>query len=104
MENLYKQMTATQGKVKMEVTLNGGNSISVKTTACMRPKNHRQKKLWKQEAYKMKRVEKGLYEITMCCHFNLEMFAKVIKQIRKDKNGDLWFIDPNEQSESTSQY
>ena len=82
----------------MEISLHSDKVISVKTIACMRPKNRRQKKLWKQEAYKMKRVEKGLYEITQCCYFDIEMFAKAIGLVVKDEHGELWFTDPNEKS------
>ena len=102
MKYLYKQMVVTQGKIKMEVSLVRNNIVCVKTIACMRPKNRRQKKLWKQEAYKMKKVEKGLYEVTQCCNFSIEMFAKAIGQVIKDENGEPWFADPNEQSETNS--
>ena len=91
MKNCYKVLTCTKGKIKIEVSLVRKNMVSVKSIANMRPHNRKQKKLWKQEAYSMKKVAKGLYEITQCCYFDLEMFYDVIKHVRKDEDGELWF-------------
>ena len=69
-------MTVKKGKLEMEVNLVSKNVMTVKTSANMRPKNRKQKKLWKQESYSMKKVEKGLYKITQYCDIEVNMLPQ----------------------------
>lgn len=92
MSNLYKQLSATYNGKKFEISLSHNDRVmTVKTTLAMRPKNRRQKKVWKQEASGFKRVGKGLYEITQCCSFNTGVFTKMISYLVKNEKGNVGF-------------
>lgn len=89
---LYKKLSASYNSTMFEIELSKDNKVlTIKTTMNMRPKNRRQKKLWKQEAYKFKKVSKGLYTVSQCCSVNTAVFAKMMSLIEKDKNGNVGF-------------
>lgn len=89
----FKNMIATKGDLKLEVNLTSKEVCCIKTTMKMRPKNRKQKKLWKQESYRMKKVDKGLYEVTQCCSFSTTMFAMIMQHVIRDENGEPWFLE-----------
>lgn len=92
MGELTKEVTATCGNVSMSVGLSHEDRIMyVKSTVRLRPKNRKQKKMFKKQSYKMKRVAKGEYDVTTYCAFNPKVFAKMVGLLEENENGEIWF-------------
>lgn len=99
MSELTKEITATCGNTSLIVGLSNKDEVMyVKTTIRVKPKNRKQKKEFKSQSYRMRKVAKGEYEVTTYCPFNLKLFSKIISFLEKDKDGKLWF-NINEKSE-----
>ena len=99
MSELTKEITATCGNTSLIVGLSNKDEVMyVKTKIRVKPKNRKQKKEFKSQSYRMKKVAKGEYEVTTYCPFNLKLFSKIISYLEKDKDGKLWF-NINEKSE-----
>lgn len=93
MSELTKEITATCGNTSLIVGLSNKDEVMyVKTTIRVKPKNRKQKKEFKSQSYRMRKVAKGEYEVTTYCPFNLKLFSKIISFLEKDKDGKLWFI------------
>lgn len=97
MSELTKEITATCGNTSLIVGLSNKDEVMyVKTTIRVKPKNRKQKKEFKSQSYRMRKVAKGEYEVTTYCPFNLKLFSKIISFLEKDKDGKLWFNINNE--------
>lgn len=97
MNRLTKEVTATCGNTILVVGLSNKDEVMyVKTTIRVKPKNRKQKKEFKSQSYRMRKVAKGEYEVTTYCPFNLKLFSKIISFLEKDKDGKLWFNINNE--------
>ena len=97
MSELTKEITATCGNTSLIVGLSNKDEVMyVKTTIRVKPKNRKQKKEFKSQPYRMRKVAKGEYEVTTYCPFNLKLFSKIISFLEKDKDGKLWFNINNE--------
>lgn len=97
MSELTKEITATRGNISLIVGLSNKDEVMyVKTTIRVKPKNRKQKKEFKSQSYRMRKVAKGEYEVTTYCPFNLKLFSKIISFLEKDKDGKLWFNVNNE--------
>lgn len=97
MSELTKEITATRGNISLIVGLSNKDEVMyVKTTIRVKPKNRKQKKEFKSQSYRMRKVAKGEYEVTTYCPFNLKLFSKIISFLEKDKDGKLWFNINNE--------
>lgn len=92
MSELTKEVTATAGNASMSVGLSHEDRIMyVKSTVRLKPKNRKQKKMFKNQSYKIKKVAKGEYDVTTYCAFNPIVFAKMVGLLEKDENGEIWF-------------
>lgn len=92
MSELTKEVTATYGKVSMSVGLsNKDGEMYIKSTIRMKPKNRKEKKEFKRQSYRMKKIAKGLYEITTYCPFDIRLLSKIMTFLEKDENGELFF-------------
>lgn len=97
MSELTKEITATRGNISLIVGLSNKDEVMyVKTTIRVKPKNRKQKKEFKSQSYRMRKVAKCEYEVTTYCPFNLKLFSKIISFLEKDKDGKLWFNINNE--------
>lgn len=97
MSELTKEITATCGNTRLIVGLSNKDEVMyVKTTIRVKPKNRKQKKEFKNQSYRMRKVDKGEYEVTTYCPFNLKLFSKIISFLEKDEDGRLWFNINNE--------
>lgn len=97
MSELTKEITATRGNISLIVGLSNKDEVMyVKTTIRVKPKNRKQKKEFKSQSYRMRKVAKGEYEVTTYCPFNIKLFSKIISFLEKDKDGKLWFNINNE--------
>lgn len=97
MSELTKEITATRGNISLIVGLSNKDEVMyVKTTIRVKPKNRKQKKEFKSQSYRMRKVAKGEYEVTTYSPFNLKLFSKIISFLEKDKDGKLWFNINNE--------
>lgn len=92
MDRRTKEVTATAGNASMSVGLSHEDKIMyVKSTVRLKPKNRKQKKMFKKQSYRMKKVAKGEYDVTTYCAFNPKVFAKMVGLLEKDENGEIWF-------------
>lgn len=92
MSELTKEVTATYGNVSMSVGLSNKDGVMyIKSTIRSKPKNRKEKKEFKRQSYRMKKIAKGLYEITTYCPFDIRLFSKIMTYLEKDENGELWF-------------
>lgn len=92
MNRLTKEVTATCGNFSMSVGLSCEDRIMyVKSTVRLKPKNRKQKKMFKKQSYKMKKVAKDEYDVTTYCAFDPKVFAGMIDLLEEDENGKLWF-------------
>lgn len=92
MSELIKEVEATFKDTKFIVGLsNQDNVMYVKSTIRIKPKNRKQKKEFKNQSYKMRKVAKGEYEVTTYCTFNLKLFLKIMTFLEKNEDGKLWF-------------
>ena len=57
----------------------------------VKPKNRKQKKKFKSQSYRMRKVAKGEYEVTTYCPFNVKLFSKIMSLLEKNENGEFWF-------------
>ncbi len=97
MNGLTKEVKATCGNTILIVGLSNKDKVMyVKSTIRVKPKNRKQKKEFKSQSYRMRKVAKGEYEVTTYCPFNLKLFSKIISFLEKDKDGKLWFNINNE--------
>ena len=97
MNGLTKEVKATCGNTILIVGLSNKDEVMyVKSTIRVKPKNRKQKKEFKSQSYRMRKVAKGEYEVTTYCPFNLKLFSKIISFLEKDKDGKLWFNINNE--------
>ena len=97
MSILTKEVKATCGNTILIVGLSNKDKVMyVKSTIRVKPKNRKQKKEFKSQSYRMRKVAKGEYEVTTYCPFNLKLFSKIISFLEKDKDGKLWFNINNE--------
>lgn len=85
-----KHIEIKNGSVKLKCTLVHKDVLIIQVTHNVRLKNRIQKLLFKQ-AGRLRKVGKGLYEVTQSCSFRLSWFTQVVKLIQKDENGELWF-------------
>lgn len=87
MSRLVKEVTATCGNVNMSVGLLHKDSIMyVKSTVRLKPKNRKQKKMFKIHSYKMKKVAKGEYDVTTYCAFNAKILAEMVHLLQEYEN------------------
>ena len=92
MNGLTKEVTATWGKTILVVGLSNKDEVMyVKSTIRVKPKNRKQKKEFKSQSYRMRKVAKGEYEVTTYCPFDIRLFTKIMTFLEKDENGELWF-------------
>lgn len=92
MSKLIKEVTATCGSTTLIVGLSNKDEVMyVKSTIRVKPKNRKQKKEFKSQSYRMKKVAKGEYEVTTYCPFNVKLFSKIISLLEKNENGDFSF-------------
>lgn len=92
MSELTKEITATRGNISLIVGLSNKDEVMyVKTTIRVKPKNRKQKKKFKSQSYRMRKVAKGEYEVTTYCPFNIKLFSKIMSFLEKNKNGEFWF-------------
>lgn len=92
MSELTKEVTATHGNIIMSVGLSNKDKVAyVKTTVRLKPKNRKQKKEFKSQSYRMRKIAKGEYEVTTYCPFDIRLFTKIMTFLEKDENGELWF-------------
>lgn len=92
MSELTKEITATCGNISLIVGLSNKDEVMyVKSTIRVKPKNRKQKKEFKRQSYRMRKVAKGEYEVTTYCPFNVKLFSKIISILEKNENGELWF-------------
>lgn len=95
---IYKSIKCTLSNgANFEINIFNNSTITLKTTMNMRPKNRKQKKLWKKESAEFKKINKGLYSVTQVCSSNLEAFIKMITLLDKDEHGNIGFnLEKNE--------
>lgn len=87
MSRLSKEVTATCGNVSMSIGLSNQDAIMyVKSTVRLKPKNRKQKKMFKKHSYKMKKVTKGEYDVTTYCAFNAKVLAEMIHLLQEYEN------------------
>lgn len=92
MSELTKEVTATCGNTILIVGLSNKDEVMyVKSTIRVKPKNRKQKKEFKSQSYRMRKVAKGQYEVTTYCPFNLKLFLKIMSFLEKNEDGKLWF-------------
>lgn len=92
MNGLTKEITATCGNTILTVGLSNKDEVMyVKSTIRVKPKNRKQKKEFKSMSYRMRKVAKGEYKVTMYCPFNIKLFSKIMSFLEKNKNGEFWF-------------
>lgn len=92
MNGLTKEVTATCGKTILVVGLSNKDEVMyVKSTIRVKPKNRKQKKEFKSQSYRMRKVAKGEYEVTTYCPFSVKLFSKIISLLEKNENGESWF-------------
>lgn len=92
MNELTKEVTATCGNTILIVGLSNKDEVMyVKSTIRVKPKNRKQKKEFKTQSYRMRKVAKGEYEITTYCPFNVKLFSKIISLLEKNENGEFLF-------------
>lgn len=92
MDGLTKEVTVTCGKAILVVGLSNKDEVMyVKSTIRVKPKNRKQKKEFKSQSYRMRKVAKGEYEVTTYCTFNVKLFSKIISLLEKNENGEFWF-------------
>ena len=92
MSELTKEITATCGNTSLIVGLSNKDEVMyVKTTIRVKPKNRKQKKEFKSQSYRMRKVTKGEYEVTTYCPFNIKLFSKIMSLLEKNENGEFWF-------------
>ena len=92
MNGLTKEVTATCGKTILVVGLSNKDEVMyVKSIIRAKPKNRKQKKEFKSQSYRMRKIAKGEYEVTTYCPFDIRLFTKIMTFLEKDENGELWF-------------
>lgn len=92
MNGLTKEVKATCGNTILIVGLSNKDKVMyVKSTIRVKPKNRKQKKGFKSQSYRMRKVAKGKYEVTTYCPFNIELFSKIMSLLEKNENGEFWF-------------
>ena len=92
MNGLTKEVKATCGNNSLIVGLSNKDEVMyVKSTIRVKPKNRKQKKEFKSQSYRMRKVAKGEYEVTTYCPFNVKFFSKIISLLEKNENGEFWF-------------
>ena len=92
MNGLTKEVTATCGNTILIVGLSNKDEVMyVKSTIRVKPKNRKQKKEFKSQSYRMRKVGKGEYEVTTYCPFNVVLFSKIMSLLEKNENGEFWF-------------
>ena len=92
MSGLTKEVTATCGNTILVVGLSNKDEVMyVKSTIRVKPKNRKQKKGFKSQSYRMRKVAKGEYEVTTYCPFTVKLFSKIISLLEKNENGEFWF-------------
>lgn len=92
MDELTKEVTVTWGNIILIVGLSNKDEVMyVKSTIRVKPKNRKQKKEFKSQSYRMRKVAKGEYEITTYCPFNLKLFSMIMSLLEKNENGEFWF-------------
>ena len=92
MNGLTKEVTATCGKNILVVGLSNKDEVMyVKSTIRVKPKNRKQKKEFKSQSYRMRKVAKCEYEVTTYCPFNVKLFSKIMNLLEKNENGEFWF-------------
>lgn len=92
MSELTKEIAATCGNTSLIVGLSNKDEVMyVKTTIRVKPKNRKQKKGFKRQSYRMRKVAKGEYEVTTYCPFNVKLFSKIMSLLEKNENGEFWF-------------
>ena len=92
MNGLTKEITATWGNTILVVGLSNKDEVMyVKSTIRVKPKNRKQKKEFKSQSYRMKKVAKGEDERTTYCPFNVKLFSKIMSLLEKNENGEFWF-------------
>lgn len=92
MNGLTKEVTATCGKNILVVGLSNKDEVMyVKSTIRVKPKNRKQKKEFKRQSYRMRKVAKCEYEVTTYCPFNVKLFSKIMSLLEKNENGEFWF-------------
>ena len=84
MSGLTKEVTATYGNVSMSVGLSNKDGVmSIKSTIRSKPKNRKEKKEFKRQSYRMKKIAKGLYEITTYCPFDIRLLSKKVRNLER---------------------
>ena len=92
MNELSKKVTATCGNIILVVGLSNKDEVMyVKSTIRVKPKNRKQKKEFKSQSYRMRKVAKGEYEVTTYCPFSLKLFLKIMSFLEQNEDGKLWF-------------
>lgn len=92
MSELTKEVTATCGKIILVVGISNKDEVMyVKSTIRVKPKNRKQKKEFKSQSYRVRKVAKGEYGVTTYCPFNVKLFSKIMTFLEKDENGEFWF-------------
>lgn len=92
MNRLTKEVTATCGNTILVVGLSNKDEVMyVKSTIRVKQKNRKQKKKFKSQSYRIRKVAKGEYEVTTYCPFNIKLFSKIMSFFEKNKNGEFWF-------------
>lgn len=92
MNGLIKEVTATCGNTILVVGLSNKDEVMyVKSTIRVKPKNRKQKKEFKNQSYRMRKVAKGEYEVTTYCPFSVKLFSKIMSLLEKNENGEFWF-------------
>ena len=91
-EKITKEVTATFGGTSLVVSLSNKDEVMyVKSTIRVKPKNRKQKKEFKSQSYRMRKVAKGEYEVTTYCPFNIKLFSKIMSFLEQNEDGKLWF-------------
>ncbi len=91
-ERITKEVTATFGGTSLVVGLSNKDEVMyVKSTIRVKPKNRKQKKEFKSQSYRMRKVAKGEYEVTTYCPFSLKLFLKIMSFLEQNEDGKLWF-------------
>ena len=84
MNGLTKEITATCGNTILVVGLSNKDEVMyVKSTIRVKPKNRKQKKAFKSQSYRMRKVAKGEYEVTTYYPFNVKLFSKITSFLEK---------------------
>lgn len=92
MSKLTKEVAATCGNTTLVVGLSNKDEVMyVKSTIRVKPKNRKQKKEFKNQSYRMRKVAKGEYEVTTYCPFNVKIFSKIMSLLEKNENGEFLF-------------